>query len=137
MNTMQVLKAMANETRMEILTLLLRHNYCVRALANELILGSDHISTSKICGRLLIGENAVISPHYDVENGAHPTARGIEALAGIEQEGCHPKLRSDCPVELKPSCHKKARATRRRSSSATAKRQTGVGESGVRPCFKS
>ncbi len=111
MNTMQVLKAMANETRMEILTLLLRHNYCVRALANELDLSeatiSQHLKILREAG-LLIGEKRGYFMHYDVEKTALiELAREIEALAGMEREGCHPKLRSDCPVELKPSCHKK------------------------------
>ena len=39
-----VLKAVADETRMNILTLLLGHNYCVRALARNLKLSEATIS---------------------------------------------------------------------------------------------
>jgi hypothetical protein len=38
------LKAFADDTRMALLELLLRHNYCVRALANELKLTEATIS---------------------------------------------------------------------------------------------
>ena len=44
MDKTNVLKAIADETRMNILMLLLRHNYCVRALANELNLTEATIS---------------------------------------------------------------------------------------------
>lgn len=59
-----VLKAIADETRMKILTLLLEHNYCVRALARSLELSeaaiSQHLKVLREAG-LLIGENADIS----------------------------------------------------------------------------
>ena len=44
MDFQKVLKAIADETRLKILMLLLRHNYCVRALANELKLSEATIS---------------------------------------------------------------------------------------------
>ena len=44
MNETKVLKAIADETRMSILSLLLGHNYCVRALAKELKLTEATIS---------------------------------------------------------------------------------------------
>ena len=44
MDKQKVLKAIADETRMNILKLLLRHNYCVRVLANELNLTEATIS---------------------------------------------------------------------------------------------
>ena len=39
-----VLKAIADETRLKIITLLLRHNYCVRALARKLELSESGVS---------------------------------------------------------------------------------------------
>ena len=59
MDKQKVLKAIADETRMSILKLLLRHNYCVRALANELNLTeatiSQHLKVMREAG-LLTGE---------------------------------------------------------------------------------
>ena len=59
MDRMLVLKAIADETRMKILLLLLRHNYCVRALARKLELSegavSQHLKILRDAG-LLIGE---------------------------------------------------------------------------------
>jgi ArsR family transcriptional regulator len=44
MDTKLALKAVADDTSMALLELLLRHNYCVRALANELKLTEATIS---------------------------------------------------------------------------------------------
>ena len=70
MDRTRVLKALADETRMKILTLLLTHNYCVRALANELGLSeatvSQHLKVLREAG-LLTGEKRGYYMHYDVE----------------------------------------------------------------------
>ncbi|NLL37647.1 MAG: winged helix-turn-helix transcriptional regulator [Fretibacterium sp.] len=106
-----VLKAIANDTRMSILTLLLRHNYCVRALANELDLAeatiSQHLKVLREAG-LLVGEKRGYFMHYDVERSALlELAKEIEALAGIEREGCRPEDRNDCPAVEEQACPKK------------------------------
>ena len=63
MDNALVLKALADETRMKIITLLLSHSYCVRELASILELSeaavSQHLKVLKGAG-LLTGENAVI-----------------------------------------------------------------------------
>ena len=64
-----VLKAIADETRMKILSLLLRHNYCVRALARKLGLSegavSQHLKVLRDAG-LLTREKKGYFMSYDI-----------------------------------------------------------------------
>ena len=111
MDKKKVLKAIADETRMNILKLLLRHNYCVRALANELKLTeatiSQHLKVLREAG-LLVGEKRGYFMHYTVERPVlHELAKEIKALADIEQETCLPEKRDDCPANEKQECSKK------------------------------
>jgi ArsR family transcriptional regulator len=111
MDKTKLLKAIADETRMNILKLLLRHNYCVRALANELKLTeatiSQHLKVLREAG-LLVGEKRGYFMHYTVERPVlHELAKEIQALADIEQEACLPKKRDDCPAMEKQDCSKK------------------------------
>ena len=111
MDKQKVLKAIADETRMNILKLLLRHNYCVRALANELNLTeatiSQHLKVMREAG-LLTGEKRGYFMHYFVDRAMlRELAKEIEALADIEQEACQPENRDDCPAEEKKDCPKK------------------------------
>ncbi|MGI6337089.1 MAG: ArsR/SmtB family transcription factor [Eubacteriales bacterium] len=111
MDKKKVLKAIADETRINILKLLLRHNYCVRALANELKLTeatiSQHLKVLREAG-LLVGEKRGYFMHYTVERPVlHELAREIKALADIEQETCKPEKRNDCPAKEKRDCPKK------------------------------
>lgn len=111
MNKREVLKAIADETRMNILKLLLGHNYCVRALANELELAeatiSQHLKILREAG-LLVGEKRGYFMHYSVERPLLlELAKEIEALAAIEREDCNPETRDDCPAVEKHECPKK------------------------------
>lgn len=95
MNKTLVLKAIADETRMKILTLLLKNNYCVRALARNLELSeatiSQHLKVLREAG-LLVGEKRGYFMHYDVERTVlHELAGEIETLAVIEREACTPE----------------------------------------------
>lgn len=110
-NKTKVLKAIADETRMNILTLLLEHNYCVRALANELELTeatiSQHLKVLREAG-LLVGEKRGYFMHYDVERPVlHELAKEIEALAEIERKARKPEERNDCPAHEKQDCPEK------------------------------
>ncbi|WRS28622.1 metalloregulator ArsR/SmtB family transcription factor [Oscillospiraceae bacterium MB08-C2-2] len=122
MNRTIVLKSIADETRMKILTLLLQHNYCVRALANKLELTeatiSQHLKVLREAG-LLVGEKRGYFMHYDVERSVlHELASEIEALAAVERESCTPQkggcnpsenarchVKSECGDDTKEFCH--------------------------------
>ena len=87
-----VLKAIADETRMKIVMLLLGQNYCVRALARNLNLTeatiSQHLKVLREAG-LIIGVKKGYFMHYDVERAVlHELAREIDALARIERKTC-------------------------------------------------
>ena len=69
MNRLIVLKALADDSRLKIVTLLIHHNFCVRALAKRLHLTeatvSQHIKVLREAG-LLIGERKGYYMHYAV-----------------------------------------------------------------------
>ena len=107
MDTIIVMKALGDETRMKILKLLLSHNYCVRALAKNLNISeaavSQHLKTLREAG-LIVGSKQSYFVHYSVNRDVlHALAEDIEALAQIERET------SDFPsgqVQGAPCCHK-------------------------------
>ena len=116
-----VLKAIADETRMKILTMLLNRNYCVRALARNLELTeatiSQHLKVLREAG-LLVGEKRGYFMHYDVEKKVLRELAGeLEALTDIErkpctpaQSGCHSEhchAKSECDEAAKELCHGK------------------------------
>jgi ArsR family transcriptional regulator len=120
-----VLKAIADETRMKILSLLLQHNYCVRALARKLELSegavSQHLKVLRDTG-LLTGEKKGYFMHYDVNREVlHALAADLEKLACVEQEACSPEeggchaseqerchvQKQSCTEEVKEFCHGK------------------------------
>lgn len=95
METVKVLKALADETRFKILLLLLQHNYCVRALSKKLGLTesaiSQHLKVLREAG-LLVGEKKGYYMHYDVDRKALRTlASKIEELTEIQREVCRPE----------------------------------------------
>lgn len=107
-----VLKAVADETRMKVLTLLLKHNYCVRALARKLELTeatiSQHLKVLREAG-LLVGEKRGYFMHYDVERAVlHELAGEIGALAAIEREACTPE-KGGCQPAEQEKCHVKGK----------------------------
>ncbi len=111
MDRTKALKAIADETRMKILCLLLKHNYCVRALAAELALSeaavSQHLKVLREAG-LLIGEKRGYFMHYKVARGAlHELAGELEALAAMEAAPCKADMHTGCPASEKSQCHKK------------------------------
>lgn len=68
-----VLKALADETRFNIVKLLLDHDYCVRALAKRLAISeaavSQHLQVLRKAG-VVMGEKRGYFTHYRVENEA-------------------------------------------------------------------
>ena len=110
MDKMAVLRAIADETRMNILSLLLRRSYCVRALARKLNLSeatiSQHLKILREAG-LLAGEKRGYFMHYDVERGAlSGLAREIDALAAIKRETCPHKCGEGSNQHAHCQCHK-------------------------------
>ncbi len=103
-----ILKDIADETRMNILTMLLRHNYCVRALAKQLKISeaavSQHLKVLREAG-LLTGEKRGYYMHYDVNREVlHMLAKEIDALAEIQREACQPED-GECPKKVQVKCH--------------------------------
>jgi len=92
MNKTIVLKAIADDTRIKILSLLLKNNYCVRALAKEVGLSestvSQHLKVLREAG-LICGNKRGYFMHYGVDRSVlHELATEIEALAAIPQNAC-------------------------------------------------
>lgn len=110
MDKVMVLKAIADDTRMKILSLLLKHNYCVRALAKEVALSestvSQHLKVLREAG-LLIGDKRGYFMHYSVNRSVlHELAKEIETLANVEQGTC-PQEQERCVLISGAKCHKK------------------------------
>lgn len=119
-----ILKAIADDTRMKIITLLLQHNYCVRALSRKLEISeaavSQHLKVLREAG-LLSGEKKGYFMHYDVNrNQLHELAREIDALADMERKtcsqeqggcqnkeatNCHNSEKNACSDDVKKFCH--------------------------------
>jgi len=110
MDRMLILKAISDETRMNILVLLLQHNYCVRALARKLNLSEAAISQHLKIFReaeLITGEKRGYFIHYKVNRSIlHELAADIEDLATIkrqictpEEGGCYPSEQERCHVQ--------------------------------------
>ena len=90
MDNTLVLKALADETRIKILTLLLKNTLCVRALAEKLALAeatvSQHLKVLREAG-LLTGEKHGYFMHYAVDRAVlHKLAKDMEALALTERD---------------------------------------------------
>lgn len=109
MEIVKVLKAMADETRYKILTLLLQQNYCVRALSREIGLSesaiSQHIKILKEAG-LLDGMKKGYFMHYYVDKDIlNKLALNIEKLTTIEQGNCNPEENIQFKLSDRKRCH--------------------------------
>ncbi len=103
-----VLKALGDETRLKIVKLLLKHNYCVRALARKLEISesavSQHLKVLREAG-LLKGEKKGYFMHYDVDRIIlRELAAKFKELAEIEREVCNPD-KSGCLPQEQKRCH--------------------------------
>ncbi|NLM76081.1 MAG: winged helix-turn-helix transcriptional regulator [Clostridiaceae bacterium] len=93
MEITRVLKAIADETRYNIIILLLQHNYCVRALSEKLEMSesaiSQHIRVLKETG-LVTGVKKGYFMHYNVERDMlRKLATQIHELSKIERKTCN------------------------------------------------
>jgi len=94
-DNLKILKALANETRIKIIELLLEHNYCVKALAKRLDLTeatiSQHLKILNDAG-LLSKEKHGYFMHYCVNKAELiKFSKDIENLAKINQKQCNNK----------------------------------------------
>ena len=128
MDKLQILKALADETRMKIITMLLEHNHCVRSLAMQLQLSESAISQQlkilKEAG-LIYGEKRGYYMHYDVNRELLIImAKELEKMAAIKKEvcgyagkecqhgdmgKCHNADKHSCSAETKEFCHGSAK----------------------------
>jgi ArsR family transcriptional regulator len=100
MDELTVLKALADETRFSIVRLLLRRNYCLRALAAELSLTpgavSQHVKVLREAG-LLEATRQGYFMHYEVNRGTLRVLAGwLAGLADIEREELPPAEHAAC-----------------------------------------
>ncbi|MCW4042631.1 MAG: metalloregulator ArsR/SmtB family transcription factor [Candidatus Bathyarchaeota archaeon] len=118
--TEKVFKALANETRLEILSLLSEHPLCVNALASELDVSqpavSQHLRVLENA-RLIKGKKMGNMVHYSLipENFAESFAflgrfakdnKGVNMCKGEEKEKCHlGKDPMECTPEQIKECH--------------------------------
>ena len=108
MHHTQVLRALADERRLQIVELLLAHNYCVRALARKLGVSeaavSQHLKVLREAG-LLVGEKRGYYMHYDVDRQLlRALADEIAQLAALERQACSP-AEGGCAPQEAAHCH--------------------------------
>lgn len=108
---LSVMKALADETRMRIVTLLLESNYCVRALANELRLTdatiSQHLKVLREAG-IVVGEKRGYFMHYAVERSVlQELAQEIKKLAATKRKKCQRIKGNAFTVLSNPGCPEK------------------------------
>jgi len=103
---LEILKALSDETRYNLVRLLIGHDYCVRALARKLEISesavSQHLKILRTAG-LVKGEKRGYFTHYSVDKETlKQTAGQIITLAELPKTNpkCHDSISS------KPSCHK-------------------------------
>lgn len=95
-NLLEALKALADENRLKIVILLLRHDFCVGALARQLGISpaavSQQLQVLRRAG-LVRGEKRGYWRHYAVDREALlGLARGLEGLTQgpeVSRYGCH------------------------------------------------
>lgn len=102
------LKALADESRLKIVRLLLTNDYCVGKLAKELELTeaaiSQHLRVLRGAG-LIDGEKRGYFMHYDVKRDVlEDLAEAIRALAKQEKVACDPE-KEQCAAPGRRECH--------------------------------
>ena len=102
MNTAHLYRALADDTRRSIITLLLGHNYCVSELARVLAISesavSQHLKILKEAD-LLTGERRGYYMHYDIDREKlRALAQEIADLADLDRQPCNK------PQEMENAC---------------------------------
>lgn len=108
MKQIKILKALSDQTRLDILKLLLAHNYCAKALSRKLAISEAAVSQHLKLLRevdLLKGEKKGYFIHYTVNRTLiQNLGKAIIELAQIEQSSCSPK-QGGCHLEEIHHCH--------------------------------
>ena len=104
MNSASLYRALADDTRRRIVTLLLGHNYCVSELARVLQVSesavSQHLKVLKEAD-LLTGEKCGHYMHYDIDrNKLRELAREIDGMADLERAACTGRQDMDCGCQM-------------------------------------
>lgn len=110
-----MLKAIADETRLEIVKLLVKRSYCVGALARRLGLTeaavSQHLKILREAG-LLCGEKHGYFMHYDVcRDALQSLAESFTKLANANREPCDPED-ENCLQNRRRKCHMRIKASK-------------------------
>lgn len=108
MKLLLVLKAIADESRLQIIKMLLQHDYCVRALSRKLGISeaavSQHLKVLKEAN-LVSGERKGYFMHYSVNRETlHQLACEIISLASLEGHTCNHENAGDAPHNLGKCC---------------------------------
>lgn len=103
MELLTVLKAIADETRLKIIKLLLGHDYCVKGLAKRLDISesavSQHLKLLKEIG-ILEGEKRGYYIHYKVNREVlYEVAKQLEGLSDMKSKSCIIAHQKNCQKE--------------------------------------
>ncbi len=129
-NNLAVLKALANETRIKLLEVLLRRKYCVRALARQLEMTdaaiSQHVKILREAG-LLSGEKRGYFMHYEVDREQlRILSKEIDAFSHVEGEACdHEENRPVHKAQVEGHVLASAKQCTRKSCSACHPKPAG------------
>jgi len=107
-NIALILKAIADNTRLRIIKLLLQYSYCVGALARRLNISeaavSQHLKVLREAG-LVTGKKRGYFMHYAVNRDRlHILAEDLKKLTEIKTEICNPE-KEDCLKKKQRICH--------------------------------
>jgi ArsR family transcriptional regulator, arsenate/arsenite/antimonite-responsive transcriptional repressor len=110
-NTVDIFKALADETRFRVLTLLLTHDLCVGALARHLKISeaavSQHLKLLREA-RLVKGEKRGYWTHYTVEKEKlTELAQSLQGLINLPQ--CSEGICIKTTLDEKIDCHKEGK----------------------------
>ncbi len=101
------IKALSDETRLSCLTLLLKYNFCVGALANRLNVSEAAISQHlKVLQKCDLVENTRQSNfiYYTVNTDKlMEISKAIEEMTKVERNPCNPTIEG-CPSNKRQSC---------------------------------
>lgn len=110
-----MLKAIADETRLEIVKLLVKRSYCVGALARRLELTeaavSQHLKILREAG-FVSGEKHGYFVHYDVNRDAlRALAVAFSVLADAKREPCEPED-ENCLQNRRRKCYMRSESSK-------------------------